>query len=90
MPINQYISPGLSYHHAFFILTGTDSGSSQFFMLKWDQALIAPGRNTLDGFYSCFGFVTSGNEKFIGQLQPGSDRIVSAKVVQGLENLVVP
>jgi peptidylprolyl isomerase len=26
-----------------------DSGSSQFFFLKWSQALVAPGRNTLDG-----------------------------------------
>ena len=34
-----------------------DSGSSQFFFLKWLQALVAPGRNTLDGYYSCFGYV---------------------------------
>lgn len=30
-----------------------DSASSQFFLVKWDQGLIAPGRNTLDGFYRC-------------------------------------
>ena len=24
--------------------------------MKWKQALNPPGRNTLDGFYSCFGY----------------------------------
>ncbi len=28
-----------------------DSASSQFFFLKWLQALVAPGRNTLDGIF---------------------------------------
>eukprot|EP01036_Dinobryon_divergens_P030313 gene30313-39539_t len=64
-----------------------DSADTQFFFLKWKQALIAPGRNTLDGFYSCFGYVTR-NEDLLSQLEEGGgDYIVSAQVVRGLENL---
>eukprot|EP01038_Epipyxis_sp_PR26KG_P012026 gene12026-16097_t len=63
-----------------------DSGNTEFFMLKWKQALIAPGRNTLDGFYSCFGYVVE-NENILGQLVEGDSKIVSAKVISGLENL---
>lgn len=66
----------------------TDSGTSEFFFLKWMQALIAPGRNTLDGFYSCFGYVTK-NEDLLKQVT-AQDKIVYAKVVDGLDNLVVP
>jgi peptidylprolyl isomerase len=65
-----------------------DSGSSQFFLLKWRQALIAPGRNTLDGFYSCFGYVVK-NEDYLSQINP-TTKIVSARVVSGMENLVRP
>jgi peptidylprolyl isomerase len=65
-----------------------DSASSQFFLLKWDQALVAPGRNTLDGFYSEFGYVTE-NENLLSQITE-KDKIVSMKVVKGIDNLVVP
>ena len=65
-----------------------DSGSSQFFMLKWLQALVAPGRNTLDGFYTEFGYITS-NENLLSQITI-DDTVVSAKVVRGLSNLIVP
>ena len=61
-----------------------DSGSSQFFFLKWLQALVAPGRNTLDGYYACMGYVVQ-NEDVLKQLQLG-DKIVYAKVIEGLEN----
>jgi peptidylprolyl isomerase len=63
-----------------------DSGSSQFFLLKWSQALIAPGRNTLDGFYSCFGYIVSPNEYLLSQMTP-TDKIVYAKVVDGMQHL---
>ena len=59
--------------------------TSEFYFLKWNQALIAPGRNTLDGFYSCFGYVVS-NADEIEQLHVG-DKIVKAEVVAGIENL---
>ena len=65
-----------------------DSASSQFFFLKWLQALVAPGRNTLDGYYSCFGYVVA-NEDILKQLQVG-DKIVYARIIEGGENLVVP
>lgn len=63
-----------------------DTASSQFFFLKWRQALIAPGRNTLDGFYTCFGYISSKNEYLLGQLGL-DDVIVSAKVIKGMDNL---
>jgi peptidylprolyl isomerase len=66
-----------------------NSGSSQFFLLKWSQALIAPGRNTLDGFYTCMGYITSENDYLLKQITP-ADKVVSAKVVRGLGNLVRP
>jgi hypothetical protein len=47
------------------------------------------GRNTLDGFYNCFGYITSANEKFLSQLTL-DDKIISMKVVNGLENLKRP
>ena len=59
--------------------------TSEFFFLKWNQALIAPGRNTLDGFYSCFGYVVN-NADEIEQLHLG-DKIVKMEVISGLENL---
>lgn len=66
-----------------------DSASTQFFLLKWRQALIAPGRNTLDGFYSCFGYVVSDNEYLLGQVTD-KDVISSARVLSGLDNLIRP
>jgi cyclophilin family peptidyl-prolyl cis-trans isomerase len=60
--ITYSILPGMARNNE-----AADSGSSQFFMLKWNQALIAPGRNTLDGFYSSFGYITS-NEQMLSQV----------------------
>ena len=65
-----------------------DSATSQFFFVKWDQALIAPGRNTLDGFYSNFGYITE-NENILSQMTD-TDKVISMKVVNGLTNLVTP
>ena len=62
-----------------------DSASSQLFFLKYNQALNPPGRNTIDGFYSCFGYITSPNEALLDQIQLG-DKIVSIKMVSGMEN----
>jgi peptidylprolyl isomerase len=64
-----------------------DSASSQFFLLKWRQALIAPGRNTLDGFYSCFGYIVSHNEYLLSQFT-AADTITSMKIVEGYDNLI--
>jgi len=63
-----------------------DSASSQVFFLKWDQGLIAPGRNTLDGFYTCMGYIVE-NQHLVGQMDKGTT-IVSAKVLSGIEDLI--
>ncbi|HEY9908456.1 MAG TPA: peptidylprolyl isomerase [Thermosynechococcaceae cyanobacterium] len=65
-----------------------NDGSSQFFFFLFEPELTPAGRNLLDGRYSVFGYVTSGRE-VLEQLRAG-DKIISAKVVSGLENLVQP
>lgn len=55
-----------------------DSASSQFYIALADLPF-------LDGSYAVFGYVTSGME-VVDQIRQG-DRIESAKVTQGLENL---
>ena len=66
-----------------------DSAQEDFFFLKWRQALVAPGRNTLDGYYSCLGYVVSDNVDLLGQVEEKGGKIVSAKVVAGADNLVM-
>lgn len=63
-----------------------NSGSSQFFWLLFDSDLTPAGKNVLDGRYPCFGYVVEGSE-FLSDTEEG-DVIVSAKVTQGLENLI--
>jgi peptidyl-prolyl cis-trans isomerase B (cyclophilin B) len=57
-----------------------DSASSQFYI-----ALTTPGTTNLDGDYAVFGTVTSGMET-VDLIKQG-DKIESAKVTKGLENL---
>jgi peptidylprolyl isomerase len=64
-----------------------DSAEAEVFILKWRQALMPPGRNTLDGFYSCFGYIVSNNENFWSQIT-ANDVIRSIKVISGSENLI--
>ena len=65
-----------------------NGGSSQFFFFLFEPELTPAGRNLLDGRYSVFGYLTEGKE-VLDQLKAG-DKIESAKVTQGLENLVEP
>ncbi|MGF1602901.1 MAG: peptidylprolyl isomerase [Thermosynechococcaceae cyanobacterium] len=65
-----------------------NGGSSQFFFLLFEPDLTPAGLNLLDGRYSVFGYTIAGQEA-LAKLQQG-DKILSAKVIQGLENLVVP
>ncbi len=65
-----------------------NGGSSQFFFFLFEPELTPAGRNLLDGRYSIFGYLTDGKE-VLDQLKAG-DKIESAKVVQGIENLVEP
>jgi peptidylprolyl isomerase len=63
-----------------------NGGSSQFFFFKFDTELTPPGFNLMDGRYSVFGYVVEGKET-LNKLSEG-DTILSAKVVEGSENLV--
>ena len=65
-----------------------NSGSSQFFWLLFDSDLTPAGKNVLDGRYPCFGYVVEGAD-FLRDAKEG-DVIVSAKVTEGLQNLVQP
>jgi peptidylprolyl isomerase len=66
----------------------TNGGSSQFFFFLFEPELTPAGRNLLDGRYSVFGYLTEGKE-VLEQLKEG-DKIESARVIQGAENLVQP
>jgi len=65
-----------------------NGGSSQFFFFLFEPELTPAGLNLLDGRYAIFGYVTEGKD-VLGELKAG-DKIVSAKVVKGAENLVQP
>ncbi|WP_017655916.1 peptidylprolyl isomerase [Fortiea contorta] len=65
-----------------------NGGSSQFFFFLFEPELTPAGRNLLDGRYSVFGYLTEGQE-ILDKLKAG-DKIESATVIQGIENLVEP
>jgi peptidylprolyl isomerase len=65
-----------------------DGGSSQFFFFLFEAELTPAGRNLMDGRYAVFGYVTENND-LLRELKQG-DKIISARVVKGAENLVVP
>jgi peptidylprolyl isomerase len=64
-----------------------NGGSSQFFFFLFEPELTPAGRNLLDGRYTVFGYVTSGQE-VLGQLK-ADDKIMSAKVIEGADLLKV-
>jgi peptidylprolyl isomerase len=65
-----------------------NGGSSQFFFFLFEPELTPAGLNLLDGRYAVFGYVTE-NKDVLDKIKVG-DKIISAKVVDGLENLVEP
>ena len=65
-----------------------NGGSSQFFFFKFDTEITPPGYNLMDGRYSVFGYLIDGKD-VLEELTAG-DKIISAKVVEGLENLKQP
>ena len=65
-----------------------NGGSSQFFFFKFDTELTPPGFNLMDGRYAIFGYLVDGR-KVLDKLVDG-DKIISATVVDGLNNLVEP
>lgn len=83
LPFNSYGSLALAR-------PGNDNngGSSQFFFFLFEAELTPAGRNLLDGRYAVFGYTIEGKD-VLRQLSAG-DKIISAKVVDGLDNLVIP
>ena len=65
-----------------------NGGSSQIFFFLFEPELTPAGRNLLDGRYAVFGYLTKGQE-VLDKLKAG-DKIESATVIQGVENLVQP
>lgn len=65
-----------------------NGGSSQFFFFKFDTEITPPGYNLMDGRYSVFAYLIEGKE-VLEELTAG-DKIISAKVVDGIENLHEP
>jgi len=65
-----------------------NGGSSQVFFFLFEPELTPAGRNLLDGRYAVFGYLTEGRE-ILDKLKAG-DKIESATVVQGIENLLQP
>ncbi|MDJ0590499.1 MAG: peptidylprolyl isomerase [Pleurocapsa sp. MO_226.B13] len=65
-----------------------NGGSSQFFFFKFDTEITPPGYNLMDGRYSVFGYLVEGQE-ILEELTAG-DQIISAKVIEGMENLKEP
>jgi len=83
LPFSAYGTLGMARPEA-----ENDGGSSQFFFFLFQPELTPAGVNLLDGRYTVFGYVVEG-KKVLEELGKG-DKIISAKVVAGLENLVEP
>ena len=83
IPFNAYGAVALAHPNG-----NPNGGSSQFFFFKFDTELTPPGFNLMDGRYSVFGYTVKGKE-IIDELTT-KDKIISAKVIDGLENLVQP
>ena len=62
-----------------------DDGSSQFFFFLYEAELTPAGLNLVDGRNAAFGYVVEGMD-VLGELGV-DDRIVSARVIEGAENL---
>ena len=65
-----------------------NGGSSQFFFFKFDTEITPPGYNLMDGRYSVFGYLVEGKD-VLEELTAG-DKIISAEVIDGIENLKEP
>ncbi len=83
LPFNSYGSLALARP-----ANDNNGGSSQFFFFLFEAELTPAGRNLLDGRYAVFGYTIEGKD-VLRNLSAG-DQIISAKVVEGLDNLVEP
>ena len=83
LPFSAYGT--LAMAHPDFDVNG---GSSQFFFFLFEPELTPAGLNLLDGRYAVFGYVTDGKE-VLREITKGT-HIDSMKVIDGIDNLVVP
>ena len=81
LPFSAFGTLGMAYPE-----NNVNGGSSQFFFFLFEPELTPAGLNLLDGRYAVFGYVVEGKE-ILNQLK-ADDRIISAKVISGLENLL--
>jgi peptidylprolyl isomerase len=88
--LEQPVLPFSAYGALALARPGDDpnGGSSQFFFFLFEPELTPAGANLLDGRYAVFGYVVEGKD-VLEKLKAG-DRIESAKIIQGAENLVEP
>lgn len=88
--LDEPVIPFNSYGALALARPGDDpnGGSSQFFFFKFDTEITPPGYNLMDGRYSVFGYLIEGKE-VLEELTAG-DNIISAKVIDGIENLKEP
>ncbi len=68
--------------------TENNGGSSQFFFFLFEAELTPAGANLIDGRYAAFGYLVEGKEVLDTLNQ--TDKIISARVIAGAENLVLP
>lgn len=83
LPFNAYGAVALARP-----TTDANGGSSQFFFFKFDTEVTPPGYNLMDGRFAVFGYVTEGAD--VLEKLTAEDKIISAQVVEGKENLVEP
>ena len=83
LPFNAYGAVALARPD-----TEANGGSSQFFFFKFDGELTPPGFNLMDGRYSVFGYLVEGKDTL--DKLTNEDKVISAKVVEGAENLIEP
>lgn len=83
LPFNSYGSLALARPS-----NDNNGGSSQFFFFLFEAELTPAGRNMLDGRYAVFGYTIDGKEVLRSLSQ--DDKIISARVIDGLENLEQP
>ncbi len=88
--LDQPVIPFNAYGAVALARPGDDpnGGSSQFFFFKFDTEITPPGYNLMDGRYSVFGYLVEGQE--VLEELGADDKIISAKVIDGIENLKQP
>lgn len=83
LPFSAYGTLGMAHPD-----NDVNRGSSQFFWFLFEPEMTPAGLNLIDGRYAAFGYTIAGQEILKDLSQ--ADKIISARVVAGAENLVQP